>query len=174
MNMMRKILPFIIVMVLISNACVMNKTVVENQLNGVQLVSLHPEFKAIIYKTKGDFSNNIPVIMNSERTRIVWYPTKEDLKYDGKITRPVVLKKGYLLDNNRINENVAYLSFTYEQYFNFKQMPSDSLMMKYLLEKYPLTEMYDCGVRNEYRDLIAEINVLIDRDLKNCKKIQLK
>jgi len=164
----------IMMIVFVVSSCKSAKTIPVNQLTGSELVNHNSSDRAIIYKTKGDFSNNIPVIMNDERTKIIRFPARDALNYDGKITRPVKLIKGYLLDNNSINANVAFLSFTYEQYFNFREMPSEELMMKYILEKYPLVEMYDCGIRSEYRDLIHEINVLIDRDLKNCKKIDVQ
>lgn len=166
------ILPLI--MVFVVSSCQSTGIIPVNQLTGSELVNHNSRGRAIIYKTKNDYSAFIPVIMNDDRTKIIWYPSKETLKFEGKITRPLRLNKGYLLDNNNINANVAFLNFTYEQYLNFKQMPSEELMLQYILEKYPLTEMYDCGIRSEFRDLVSEINVLIDRGLKNCKKIDLQ
>lgn len=163
------LLVFIISILLIG--CKGGEKVAKNEISGEDLVRYNSQARAIIYKTNGDFYNKVPVIMNEERTEIVSYPAPSDLLLDGKPVYPAKLKKDFLLDNRGINERVAFLSFSYEEYSKMESAPEMSVLMTSILEKYPLTEMYDCGKRAEYKDLILDINVLIDRGLTNCKKI---
>lgn len=130
-----------------------------------------PDAPLIIYKTKADYSANVPVIMDENRTRIIAYPAPSDLLVAGKLTLPTVLKQGFLLDNRGIGLNVVFLKYTYKEYSQLEVTPSMAMLMNSILEAYPLTVMYRCGLRNEYRNMIQEINVLIDRGLTNCEKM---
>lgn len=112
----------------------------------------------IIYKTKADYQQLVPVIMNAEKTEIVSYPAPGDLKYRGKPALPTVLSGGYLLDNRGINENVAFLNITYEDYMALEKTPKKTDLMGMIFDKDPLTEMYNCGKRSLYTDPAAELN----------------
>ena len=127
---------------------------------------------AIVYKTTGDFYDYIPVIMNNDRTEIISYPAPADIFYNGKLAKSSKLKNGYLLDNRGINENVAFLSYTYEEYSKLEKTPDLSDLMSRIKEKYPLTEMYNCGSRKQYKDEINDLNKLIDTNFKDCVKIK--
>ena len=127
---------------------------------------------AIIYKTIGDFYDYVPVIMNDNRTEIISYPAPSDIYYAGKLAKPLKLKNGYLFDNRGINQNVAFLSYTYEEYGKLEKTPDLSDLMTRIKEKYPLTEMYNCGSRKQYNDDINNLNKLIDVNFKNCVKIK--
>lgn len=129
--------------------------------------------QAIVYKTTADFSNLVPVIMNNERTKIISYPAPGDLYYNGKLSLPVALKNGYWLDNRGINENVVFLKYTYEEYKSLTIAPSIEEMMKNIAEKYPLTELYFCGPRNQLKNEITELNAMIDRGFENCRKADI-
>ena len=129
--------------------------------------------QVIIYKTTGDFSRLVPVIMNGERTQIVSYPAPTDLVYQGKPALPVSLADGYLLDNRGIQPNVVFTSFTYEEYAALSVAPTMDELMKKIVEKYPLTEMYYCGRRDNFRD-INELNKLINDGFPNCQKADIQ
>ena len=75
-----------------------------------------PSPPCIVYKTKSDYSKNIPVILSDDQTRIVSYPDVKDVYFKGNLAYPTVLNDGFLLDNRGIGPNVAFLSVTYEQY----------------------------------------------------------
>jgi hypothetical protein len=122
--------------------------------------------RTTVYRTVDDYSNYVPVIMNDSRTRIVAYPDPSDL---GEGSRPIRLKGGYLLDNRGINENVVFLTYTYEEYANLPGPPSVDEMMGRVLERYPLIELIDCGDRAGYGgDLAEELNALVDADFPGC------
>ena len=129
--------------------------------------------QVIIYKTTKDFSRLVPVIMNGERTQIVSYPAPTDLIYNGKPALPVSLDDGYLLDNRGIQPNVAFTSFTYEEYAALSVSPSMDELMRKIVEKYPLTEMYYCGLRDSFSN-INELKKLIKDGFPGCKKADIQ
>lgn len=138
---------------------------------GEMLTNWMPSAPVVIYKTRSDYSDLVPVILNDDRTRIVSYPDPQDLQWNGTLMLPVLLAKGYLLDNRGINEHVAFLNMTYKEYSQLKQPPHLVELMLRIRDRQPLTEMYRCGFRSDYSDLIYELNVLIDRGLVNCEKL---
>lgn len=126
---------------------------------------------AIVYKTTKDYSNLVPVIMNVERTKIVSYPDPIDLKSDGKLSIPTPLSQGYLLDNRGINENVVFLSYTYEAYSRLTKVPTMSELMLSIVDKYPLSALIYCGPHSEYQNDTNKLNTLIDNGFIGCKKM---
>ena len=117
-----------------------------------------------IYKTNGDYYYNVPVMMNNDRTAIVSYPAPVDLTYGGKLRLPTHLVDGYLLDNRGIGPNVAFLSYTYEEYSQMKQAPSMDELMNHIISKYPLTVWHQCGRWADYTDIVPQLNALIEKE----------
>ncbi|MEI6577230.1 MAG: hypothetical protein WCO63_13720 [Bacteroidota bacterium] len=116
----------------------------------------------IIYKTTKDFSQYIPVILSEDKKTITSFPDVKDVFYKGVLAYPSPLKQGYWLDNRGIGPQVAFLDYTYKIYANFKTTPPVEELQKHILDKAPLTEMYHCGVRGDFSDLIQELNKVID------------
>lgn len=153
--------------------CRTTSRLASNEYSGEELTMHLPAAPVVIYKTNGDYRHLVPVIMNESRTEILSYPDPSDVWFEGRLVVPSLLNKGYLLDNRGINEQVVFLNFTYEEYSRMDQPPALELMMQNIREKYPLVEMYRCGLRSEYRNLIDEVNVLIERGFSNCEKSPL-
>jgi len=108
----------------------------------------------IIYKTKGDYSKNVPVGLNDERTAIVSYPGKTDIKGQ----EPIPLKYGFLLDKRGIRPNVAFLKYTYDEFLALETIPSIAELFKDIIDADPLTEMYDCGkISNFHHGNVEEL-----------------
>ncbi len=170
---MRKYLFLGFVMMLIFTACSSKKNMQQNILSNSEVASHLSSAPAVIYKTIRDFYDYVPVIMNDDRTRIVSYPDPSDLTLNGKPTKPTLLLNDYLLDNRGINKNVVFLKYTYEQYIKMTAPPSLNEMMANILEKYPLKEMYTCGLRNEYKDLVKDMNSIIANGFQNCQKADI-
>lgn len=122
----------------------------------------------LVYKTKADYTHLVPIIMNETRTCIVSYPHPLDLITGGRLCLPTSLADGYLLDNRGIGSNVVFLSYTYEAYSQLSSPPSMQDMLARVVDKYPLVEMYDCGRRMDYLELIPELNKLIEKGFLNC------
>ena len=126
----------------------------------------------IIYKTKGDYFDKVPVILNDGKNAIIAYPGPKDVFYNGILALPTKLKDGYLLDNRGINKNVVFINFTYEEYSKLKEAPLISDMLKMIIDKNPITEMYNCGSRYQYKEIVNDLNKIIDtKQLNRFKKI---
>lgn len=132
-----------------------------------------PSPPCLIYKTKSDYSKNIPVILSDDKTMIVSYPDVKDVYYKGNLAYPIVLNDGFLLDNRGIGPNVAFLTLTYEQFSKMNKTPSSTELFQLILDREPLLEMYQCGNRSKYSNIENELNELISSDkLKSCKKLK--
>ena len=124
----------------------------------------------IIYKTRKDYFDKVPVTMNDDRTAIVNYPGPKDILLDGVPSYPSRLENGFLLDNRGINEHVAFLSISYDDYGKLQTAPSVDELMGLILDKEPLEVMYNCGSRFSYKNLIEELNDRISSDKLNAWK----
>jgi len=112
-------------------------------------------------------------MLSEDKKNIVSYPDIRDVYYKGKLAYPTVLADGFLLDNRGIGPDVAFLNITYEAYRDLSKTPSIDELMKLILDKDPIREMFQCGYRSQYSDPEKELNNLISSgNLKNCKKLK--
>ena len=124
----------------------------------------------VIYKTNGDFFNNVPVLLSEDKTDITAYPDIKDVFYNGKLAYPTRLENGYLLDNRGIGKNVAFLKFTYEEYSKLAATPTKEELYKMILTKNPLTELYRCD--KFFKNNIELLNETIKKGLPNvCENL---
>ncbi len=119
--------------------------------------------RVFVYKTKADYSHLVPVLMDDARTKILSYPHPLDLTVGGKLCLPTLLNEGYWLDNRGIGRNVAFLSYTYEEYSQLPTAPSMEELMAHIKDKYPITEWHECGRRADYKNIVPELNKLIEQ-----------
>jgi len=141
-----------------------------NKQTNVQKKSIKALAPVIIYKTKSDYYNNVPVIMNDNKTDIVSYPDIKDLFYNGQLAYPTKLKNGYLLDNRGIGKNVAFLKYTYEEFSILAETPSKEILLNSIIDKNPLIEIYICEKLSKTN--IEELNNYIHQGLPNvCKNL---
>lgn len=117
---------------------------------------------ALVYKTRADYSRNVPVILSEDKATIVSYPHPEDIRTETGFPLPTPLHDGYLLDNRGIGLHVAFLSLTYEAYAALEQAPLLEELYKLIIDKDPLTELYDCGNKNALTQPVEQLNGLID------------
>jgi len=115
----------------------------------------------VIYQMKADYSNLVPVGLNTEKTKIISYPAPKDLfNMKGELRFPLPLEKGFYLDEIGVGVNSAFISITIEEYAHMLQtLPSDSLF-KLIVDKDPFKKMYNLGNRKQYidnNDLVKEI-----------------
>ncbi len=128
----------------------------------------------VIYKTSKDYSHKVPVILSDDKSQIVSYPHPSDLFFEGKLALPAQLKNGYLLDNRGINLRVAFLKYTYEEYSKLKDVPTLEEMQKSIIDKNPLTELWDGGQKANFIDLEKQLNEWIEKNLLPEKLKQIK
>ena len=112
----------------------------------------------VIYKTKRDYSRNVPVTLNADGTKIVSYPAVSDVR---SLPYPTPLADGYLLDNRGIGQHVAFLSYTYEEYAALPKTPTSDELFEKIIDKNPLLEIHFCGNRYQYKHLVDELNAQI-------------
>lgn len=115
----------------------------------------------VIYKTTRDYSRNVPIGLSEDGTRVVSYPAVSDVRVGGRYPYPTPLEEGYLLDNRGIGHNVAFLSYTYEEYAALPVTPSAAELLERVIDKHPLVEIHICGNRYQYKDLVKELNAQI-------------
>lgn len=83
--------------------------------------------KAVIYRTNGDYTDNVPVNMNEQHTALASYPAPSDIT---SYSTPVDLGDGWLLDRRGgVGINTVFLSYTYPQYAALKSTPSSGQLM---------------------------------------------
>lgn len=127
----------------------------------------------IVYKTKQDYSQHVPVIMSPDKQTIVSYPAPSDVYFNGDLAYPVALENGFLLDRRGINENAAFTKWTYYEYSRLAKTPTIADINKMMLETDPFTEIYQCGIRNDYKDLETELNkIIVKSKLDKYKKLK--
>jgi len=114
----------------------------------------------IIYKTRNDYYDLVPVTLSPDKKSIVSFPGTRDVFYKGKLAYPERLHQGFLLDNRGINENVAFLTMTYDLFSKLQKVFSADELFKMIKDDDPLTEMYNCGNRSQWD--IEKLNQLID------------
>jgi hypothetical protein len=127
-----------------------------------------------VYKTKGDYKNLVPVILSDDKTSIVSYPHPSDLKTANGISTPTELSKGYLLDNRGVGKNVAFVNITYEDYAKLESAPSLDQLFTKIIDKDPIVSLCNCGNRNSYKDVVSELNEVIDGGLLEKKCVVVK
>jgi len=128
----------------------------------------------IIYKTKKDYRQYVPVQLSSDRKTVASYPDPADIKTGSGYPLPVLLHKGYLFDKRGVGLNTAYLKMTWQEYAALPSVPTRADLYNMITDKNPIKELYDCGVRNPQKNSLQEINRVIDqRQLdKKYKKIR--
>ncbi len=125
----------------------------------------------LVYKTKANYENRVPVLLSEDKSRIVFYPAPKDVYFRGELAKPTKLSKGYWLDNRGINENVAFTKYTYEEYSQLKEAPPLDTLFNKIIDKNPLTDLCNCGNRKQFAD-DNTLKVFIRKRLSECKRIK--
>lgn len=138
-------------------------------------VMLYEGAPLIVYQTRAVYKNLVPVGLNEDKTEIVSYPHPSDLRYDEENFRfPVALGKGFLLDNQGIGPNVAFLDMTYEEYGLLEYVPELETLYSRIKDKDPLIQMYRAGYAGEFEDPVSEIKRWIRNDSLMVKAVRLR
>jgi hypothetical protein len=116
----------------------------------------------LVYKTKANYQNLVPVLLSDDKSQIISYPHPGDLKVENQFSYPGILRNGYLLDNRGINSNVAFLKLTYEEYSGRKEAPDLLELFQQIIDKDPLAELCDCGNKAAFSDIEKQLNQLIE------------
>ena len=62
----------------------------------------------------------------------------------------------------------------YAEYAALEKAPSTAELMAMILDRDPLKELYHCGPRTKYTDVVAELKKIIEADAlgSRCKKLK--
>lgn len=82
--------------------------------------------KGIVYKTSGDFRENVPVRLNADGT-LLGYPAPQDIPEN---VLPVSLEGGWLLSPVGVGSNTVFTRYTYSEYRQMKEPPSPEEILK--------------------------------------------
>ena len=128
----------------------------------------------VIYKTSKDYRHNVPVLLSDDKMQIVSYPHPSDLFFNENLALPSPLNNGYFLDNRGINQNVAFLKYTYEEYTSLANAPSLTELYESIIDKNPLLELWYCGEKTDDNDLQKTLNELIENNklAEKCRRIK--
>ena len=154
---------------ILTSCCSAKKAETAQPIAGVGI----PGPKVIIYKTTKDYSKQVPVTLSDDKKSIASYPDIKDLYVNGALAYPTQLNDGFLLDNRGITANVAFLKLTYEEYSKLPTTPTSDELLKMIIDKQPLSVMYNCGSRSAFNETEKELNAKIDaRDFSSFTKIK--
>jgi hypothetical protein len=162
------------ILVLLNISCSPKKEVVQNSREKLLKQSLIFEPPVLVYKTKRNYNNLVPILLSDDGKTIISYPQPKDLIVGSSFTLPTILNDGYLIDNRGIGRNVAFLSISYEEYSRFKNAPSIEEIYKLIIDKEPLLELCNCGTKTNFTNSEKELNYMISNNkLKTiCKLIK--
>jgi hypothetical protein len=165
-NSLLLIYALVLILLLTDTSCKSQKktAIVTNEIK--QETFINPPI--IIYKTKKDYFNNVPVGLSEDKKSVVSYPDKVDIYHGGILATPTRLANGYLLDNRGIGKNSAFTNYSYEEYSKLTDTPTAEALFSQIIDLEPFLEMYSCKCQ---RDTV-ELNRMIRRGLEGeCKKI---
>jgi hypothetical protein len=78
---------------------------------------------------------------------------------------------GMFYPDGGIGANVAFLTYTYATYCALAKAPVLNQLMDSLLDRNPLTELWDCGSRSLFKMEVEELNALIEKGFPNKKAL---
>lgn len=178
--------PLIAMAVLLSAGCHEKKEVAQTtattttptagavQLSQATATGVAATAHVLVYRTRTDHHDKVPIMLSADRKTILSYPHPKDLRAGDGLSLPVELEDGWLLDRRGIGMNVAFLGTTYTEYAALENAPSLAELEASITDREPLTDLCDCGPRSVFTDPAAQINSLIQHDSLyiRCKRLK--
>lgn len=107
-----------------------------------------PQPHVLVYKTRGNYADLVPVTLSDNQQKIVAYPAPSDLRTGAQLAKPLPLHHGYLLDTRGIGPNTAFLNMSYAAYAALDEAPTLGWMLANLKDASPMQVICDCGPRS--------------------------
>ena len=124
--------------------------------------------KLVIYKTKKDYSNLVPIQLSEDKQSVIGYPAPEDLiQYGNK--NAIQLENGFLIDLVGVSKNSVFTAFTMNDYQKM-QIPSLNDFKINIIDIDPFSEMYVCN--QNYTKKEIENSIKDSTLFTNCSKIK--
>lgn len=145
-----------------------NKTNIQDGGNEI----IMPEPPVIIYKTSGNFTENVAVSLTDEGDGLKSFPAPADIRARLNTVSPVKLHNGFLYDRQGIGENTAFLNYTFEEYSKLRTTPKASELFDEIKERDAITEIYRCPFKRSDPELVNKLNQLInDGRFEQCQAL---
>lgn len=126
--------------------------------------------KALVYRTNGNYDDKVPVSLSADGKSLISYPAPSDVSE--VLSTPVSLQDGWLLDRRGIGPNTAFLKYTYKEYSEQKETPSQAQLLENIIPGARVTEAYQLPVNAS--EAIANPSVCrqyITDGFKNCRRL---
>lgn len=130
--------------------------------------------RVLVYRTKIDHADHVPVLLSADHTRIISYPAPTDLKTANGLPVPTPVGQGYLLDNRGISRDVAYLGITWAEYAALPEAPALEKLDALIIDRDPLTELWEGDRRANIADPVKEVSAWVAAGEleKHCKRLK--
>ena len=144
------------------------------QLSQATAAGVASSSHVLVYRTKEDQKEHVPIMLSADHKTILSYPHPKDLRTTNGLAVPVELENGWLLDRRGIGMNTAFLGMTYTEYAALENAPSLAELDASITDRDPLTDLCDCGPRAAFTDPVAQIGNLIQHDSLyiRCKRLK--
>lgn len=156
---MKQVISFILI--LISTLMIMLCCKPKQQVAAIKGRPVLANAPVIVYKTKQDYSMQVPVTLSPDKSTLASFPAPSDVYFGGDLAYPVALENGYFLDRRGIDENSVFTKWTYYEYSRLSGTPNEKEIMNMLLDKDPFLEIYHCGDRTKFDNIENELNIII-------------
>lgn len=102
--------------------------------------------RAVIYRTNGDYNENVAVGYDRTTGTFITFPAPSDVSV---ASEPIRLIDGWLLDcRGGISENTAFLKWTYRQYHELKSTPSIEELRQAIIPDARVTRVETLDITN--------------------------
>ena len=130
--------------------------------------------RVLVYRTKDDHADHVPVLLSADHSRIISYPHPSDLKTANGLPVPTPVGQGYLLDNRGISKDVAYLGMSWAEYAALPEAPSMEKLNALIIDRDPLTELWEGDHRANLKDPVKEVSAWVEAGEldKHCKRLK--
>lgn len=127
----------------------------------------------VIYSINPEYKYLVPIGLSDDRSSIASYPAPANLKRGGVFATPIELSGGFFLDQLGIGANVAFLKYTYEEFYALERAPTIEEMMEAIVDHDPVKAMYRCRVPRNIEDKVGYLNDIIVNNLfEKCEKLK--
>jgi len=120
-----------------------------------------PYTSVIVYKTKADYFDKVPITLSEDKSQIVSYPDPLDLTVGDQLALPIKLVNSFYLDKRGISLNTVFTNYTFKQYASLNKTPTLDELKQSIIDFDPFVEIYDFQYLYGNENLIDTLNKLI-------------
>ena len=111
--------------------------------------------KATVFKMSGDYADKVAVTLNTDGT-LAYYPDPSDITAS---SAPFPLGNGWYLNRQGIGPNSVFTSYSFEEFRNMKNLPSQQEIISAVIPGARVTEFMELPV--SYSEAVANPQICI-------------